>query len=283
GANDDASGTAAALEACRVLSGMEFDHTLVFVAFDAEEAGLYGARAHVAGLAGGARVRAGRPPASVGAPPSPAGQLGSSGLERLRREGALGDSSSRQLARFVCDAAETVGTRVRPTMVWRADRFLRGGDHTPFHEAGFAAVRFTEVDEDYSRQHQDVRIENGVQYGDLPEFVDERYLADVTRLNVAAAVLLADGPGTPGSARLVTAELSNNTTVRWSAAADPDVAGYEVVWRETTSAAWQGARDVGMALEARLPLSKDRYFFGVRAYDREGNRGLVGFALAARE
>lgn len=317
GANDDASGTAAVIEACRVMARREWDHTLVFVAFDAEEAGLYGARQHVGDLVErGVAVRGvlnndimGDPTSprgvrtdgeihlfSEGLPATPPGGMeamggrntatgGPSGMlvERLRREGALNDSSSRQLARFVADVAREHRTAVQPTLVFRADRFLRGGDHTPFHEAGFAGVRFTEVDEDYNRQHQNVRVENGVQFGDLPEFVDEQYLANVTRLNVSAAARLANAPGTPANPRIITAELSNDTLLRWNAPADPDVAGYEVVWRSTSSPEWESSRDVGPANEIRMPQSKDRYFFGVRAYDRDGNRGLVGFAYAARE
>jgi hypothetical protein len=314
GANDDGSGTSVALEACRVLSKHEFDHTIVCVAFDAEEAGLYGARKHVeqASVAG-ARIRAvlnndivGDPtsPASVGGrrtdatirlyseglpavPPGGDSLGGRSGggamIERLRREGALGDSSSRQLARYVYETAWQHRTPVRPVIIFRADRFLRGGDHTPFHEAGFAAVRFTEFDEEYDRQHQNVREESGVQFGDLPRFVDEHYLAGVARLNVAAAACLASAPAAPADARIVTTSLSNDTLLRWSRSPDPDTAGYEVVWRETTSPVWNYVLDAADATELRVPVSKDNVFFGVRAYDREGHRSLVSFAYASRE
>lgn len=314
GANDDGSGTAVALELCRVLSTREFDHTIVLVAFDAEEAGLYGSRKHVEKASTeNARIRAvlnndivGDPTApdgrrsdtlirlySEGLPAMPqgsgetlGGRPGSGGgamIERLRREAALGDSSSRQLARFVYETAWQHRTAVRPIIIFRADRFLRGGDHTPFHEAGYAAVRFTEVDEEYNRQHQDVRVENGVQFGDRPQYVNETYLAGVTRLNAAAAACLASAPTAPADARIVTAALSNDTLLRWSRSDDPDTAGYEVVWRETTSPVWNYVMDARDATEARVPVSKDNVFFGVRAYDREGHRSLVSFAYASRE
>lgn len=312
GANDDGSGTAVVIELARVLSRLQFDHTIVLVAFDAEEAGLYGARKHVAqAVQRGDRIRAVLNNDIVGDPTSPDGrdtrglirvfseglpatasltladergrQATATQLERLRREGALGESSSRQLARYVYETAWQHRMQVRPVIVFRGDRFLRGGDHTPFHEAGFAAVRFTEVDEDYNRQHQDVRFEHGVQFGDLPQFVDAEYLAGVARLNGAAAACLANAPTAPQDARLIAAALSNDSLLRWSPSPDPDVAGYEVVWRETTSPVWNYVMDAGMATEARVPVSKDHVFFGVRAYDKDGYRSLVSFAYAARE
>lgn len=313
GANDDASGTAVAIELCRVLAKREFDHTIICVAFDAEEAGLYGSRKHVEKAAGeNAKIRAVLNNDIVGDPTSPdgrdtrglirlyseglqAGPVGGESLggrpgsgagatiERLRREGALGDSTSRQLARYVYEIAWQHRTDVRPVIIFRADRFLRGGDHTPFHDAGYPAVRFTEVDEEYNRQHQDVKVERGVRFGDEPQFVDAGYLAGVARLNAAAAASLAGAPAAPADARIITAVLSNSTTLRWSRSADPDTAGYEVVWRETTSPVWNYVMDARDATEATVPISKDNVFFGVRAYDREGYRSTVSFAYAARE
>ncbi len=313
GANDDASGTAVALELCRVLSKREFDHTIVLVAFDAEEAGLYGSRKHVEqAAADNARIRAVLNNDIVGDPTSPGGRdtrglirLFSEGLqagpvagdsiggrpgsgsgatiERLRREGALADSTSRQLARYVYETAWQHRTDVRPVIIFRADRFLRGGDHTPFHDAGYPAVRFTEVDEEYNRQHQDTKVVDGVRFGDAAQFVDEHYLAGVARLNAAAAASLANAPTAPADARIITAVLSNSTMLRWSRSIDPDAAGYEVVWRETTSPVWNYVMDAGDATETTVAISKDNVFFGVRAYDREGYRSVVSFAYAARE
>jgi hypothetical protein len=138
------------------------------------------------------------------------------------------------------------------------------------------------VDENYDRQHQNVRKEKGTQYGDLPEFVDATYLRGVARLNAAALAHLANAPSTPADARIVTSGLSTTTTLRWSRAPEPDVAGYEVVWRETTSPTWQHVRDVGTVTETTLDLNKDNWLFGVRAYDKQGYRSPVSFPRAGR-
>lgn len=300
GANDDASGVAVVIELARVMSRHEYDHTIVFMATAGEEQGLLGARRHFGRLVEqGAPVRAVFNNDIVGDPTAPSGArhdtrvrvfseglpaIGERGgamtLERLRREGALAESSSRQLARLVAMVAEWHKLPVQAMLVFRADRFLRGGDHLPFHEAGFAAVRFCEVEEDYTRQHQDLRTEDGVRYGDTPEFVDGRYLAGVAAVNGAALAHVANAPQAPSDARIVTAQLSNATTLRWSPSPEPDTAGYEVVWRETTSPQWQWSMDVGPRAEATLDVSKDNFFFGVRAYDSEGYRSPVVFPLS---
>jgi hypothetical protein len=300
GADDDASGVAALLEAARVLAPRRFEATIVLLAVAGEEQGLFGSKFHAAALrAAGTEVTAvlsddivGDPSGEGGASARDAIRVFAEGLpraasaEETKRVAALGaesDSPSRQLARCVAEVADAEGTRVRPRLVFRPDRFLRGGDHLSFQDQGFAAVRFTEVHEKYDRQHQDVRTENGRSFGDLPEFVDAEYLADVTRLNVAVLAHLADAPAPPRDARIVTAELTTDTTLRWSPGADGVAAGYEVVWRATTSALWDHAKDVGLVTEATLPLCKDDWLFGVRAYDREGRRGLVAFPGAAKE
>lgn len=300
GANDDASGVALVMELARVMAGERFDSTLVFMATAGEEQGLYGARLHAAAARAEERdVRAVLSNDIVGDPTSPSGEpqpdkvrVFSQGLPanateeelaRIRSLGAESDSASRQLARYVRDVATWQGLSIEPLLVFRTDRFLRGGDHIAFNDEGFAAVRFSEVDETYERQHQDVRVEDGVSYGDLPEFVDAEYLADVTRLNGAVLAHLANAPSVPGDPRIVMAGLANDTTLRWEASPEPDVAGYEVVWRTTVSPYWEHARDVGAVTEATLPISKDNHFFGVRAYDRRGYRSPVGFAGAARE
>ncbi|MCR9077014.1 MAG: M28 family metallopeptidase, partial [bacterium] len=155
--------------------------------------------------------------------------------------------------------------------------------HTPFNELGYAAIRFCETYENYDHQHQDVRIEDGVQFGDLPEFVDEDYLADVTRLIALTLVHLTNAPSAPENCRVIVAELTNDTTLRWDASPESDVAGYEIVWRETSAAHWEEVQDVGNVTEGTVPLSKDNYFFGVRAYDAEGYRSPVSYPSAARE
>jgi hypothetical protein len=271
GANDDASGVAVLLELARVLSRHRCESTIVLLATAGEEQGLLGAKEHAATLRGaGADVAGVFNDDIVG---DPAG--GDPHTVRVFSKGD--DTPSRQLARFVAETAAWEKLDLAPALVLRADRIHRGGDHLAFDDAGFPAVRFTASSEEYSRQHQNVRVEGGIAYGDTPEHVDAAYLAAVARVNAAAAIHLADAPEPPRDAR-ISDELSTDTLVRWSPSRDADVAGYEVVWRATTSATWEHARDVGRATEARLPLSKDDLFFGVRAYDAAGYRSPVAFA-----
>lgn len=303
GANDDASGTSVVLECARALADKRLDATVVFLCTAGEEQGLVGARFHAEAAKGAGKVVMGVLSNDiVGDPFGPGGdksmttahliRLFSEGLPRtataeeyarIRTLAAESDSPGRQLARFIAEVARREETAVKPMLVFRPDRFLRGGDHSAFAEVGYPAVRFTEVHEDYAKQHQDVRTENGKVIGDLPEFVDAEYLANVARLNAAALVHLANAPRPPANVRVITAELAYDTTLRWEACPEPDVAGYEVVWRETTAAEWQHAKDVGAALEATIAENKDNVFFGVRAYDRDGYRSPVAFAGAARE
>lgn len=275
GANDDASGVAVLLELARALSAHRFDGTVVLLATAGEEQGLLGAKEHAAAL-GGVEVGGVLNDDIVGDPAT-----GDPHVVRVFSKGD-DDAPSRQLARFVAETADWEKLDLLPRLVLRADRVLRGGDHLPFDESGFAAVRLTASGEDFTRQHQNVRLEGGVRYGDTPEHVDAAYLAGVARVNAAALVHLADAPEPPPQARLV-AELSNDTLLRWSPSRAPDVAGYEVVWRDTTSATWDHARDVGRATEARLPSSKDDFFYGVRAYDAAGYRSPVAFARPAAQ
>ncbi len=298
GANDDASGVAVVMELARVMSRRRYDATIVFMATAGEEQGLIGARLHAAtAREQGADIRAVLSNDIVGDPKGPSGRvfdrqirvfsealprtLAAEDLARIRSLGMENDSPSRQIARYVAQAARLHGLAVQPLLVNRADRFLRGGDHTAFNESGYPAVRFTIVEENYDRQHQDVRVEDGVQYGDLPEFVDGAYLAEVTRVNGAALAHLANAPSSPANARIVTARLSNDTTLRWDPSPESDVAGYEVVWRATTEHEWSSVHDAGPATEATLEVNKDICFFGVRAYDRDGYRSPVAFCGSA--
>ena len=300
GANDDASGVAVLLEAARVIAKARPEATLAFLATAGEEQGLHGARLHAqAAQTAGLDVRGVLSNDIVGDPTSPVGpahrdrvRVFSEGWTRglseeramaLARQGAESESASRQLARFVAEVAAWHGLEVQPRLVLRADRALRGGDHLAFNEAGFPAVRFSVVDEHYDRQHQDVREQDGRRYGDLPEFVDGTYMAGVARLNAATLLHLANAPSTPADAQVVAVELANDTLVRWSASPEPDVAGYEVVWRRTTCADWERVRDVGTGSSATLPINKDNFFVGVRAYDRSGYRSPVAFAPVAKE
>lgn len=303
GANDNGSGTVAVLEAarsiCRALGGMErLNRDLIFVLSTAEEQGLLGAR-HLAQIMQAADVDVlnmdivGDPTGHLLADgTSPRDdervrvfsealprELSAEGLAGLRASGGENDSSSRQLARYVHETAATYGTRIRPMLIQRADRFLRGGDHLPFNEMGKAGVRFTQVFENYDRQHQLV----GGGKGDTPEFVDPRYLAGVTELVATTALRLAASPRPPASAELVIAELTHDTTLRWKASPSVTAASYRVVWRETTSPVWTDSVSAGAEFELTLPLNKDNYFFGVRAVDASGNMGLVRPAAPVRK
>jgi hypothetical protein len=145
-------------------------------------------------------------------------------------------------------------------------------------ERGFPAVRFTEPNEEYNHQHQNVRTENGIRYGDLPEFVDFAYVANVARVNAANLALLALAPAMPKKVNILTARLTNDTELKWDRNQEPDLAGYEVVWRETTSSVWTGSQRVGNVTSYTMKgMSKDNYFFGVRAIDKQGNRSPVSF------
>ncbi len=291
GANDDGSGTALVLELARVLAPRSLDATVVFMATAGEEQGLVGARAHAkAARARGDDIRAVLSFDIVGDPTAPRGpsradsiRVFSEGVPLTaspdavtlaRSLGTESDAPSRELARFVAMLAHWHGTAVRPTLVFRPDRFLRGGDHTAFAEQGWAAVRFTEHGEHYERQHQDVREENGVHYGDTPEHVDAQYLAELTRLTAVAVLHLANAPASPIDARVVATELGDDTTLRWSAVVDRDVAGYEVVRRATTSAEWEHAMVV-TDTQVTVPFHVDDWIFGVRSFDADGWRSPV--------
>jgi hypothetical protein len=200
-----------------------------------------------------------------------------------RGVGGENDSTSRQLARFINETAGRYVPGMRVIIVYRRDRYLRGGDHRPFLERGFAAVRFTETNENYDHQHQNVRIENGVQYGDLPEFDDFDYISNVARVNAASLAMLALAPARPKNVGIVTARLTNDTDLKWEANREPDLAGYEIVWRDTTSPVWTNARVVGNVTSYTMQgMSKDNYFFGVRAVDKQGNKSPVSFPRPVR-
>jgi hypothetical protein len=300
GANDDASGTAAVLEMARVMARYEFDATIVFMAVAGEEQGLYGSTyfaehakqnsMNVEGMftndivgnsLGGNGVRDTRTVRvfSEGVPSNESVEQANT----RRGVGGENDSPSRQLARFIAETASSYVPGMKVMMVYRRDRYLRGGDHRPFLERGFAAVRFTEPNEDYRHQHQNVRIENGVQYGDLPQFVDFNYIANVSRVNAAALAMLAFAPARPKNVGIVTARLTNDTDLKWDANREPDLAGYEIVWRDTISPIWTNSRMVGNVSSYTMKgMSKDNFFFGVRAVDKSGNRSQVSFPRPVR-
>lgn len=300
GANDDASGTAAVLEMARVMAKYKFDATIVFMTVAGEEQGLLGST-HFAEQAKQKNLDIegmftndiiGSSLGGNGVSDPHTVRVFSEGVpsnekpeEANVRRGVGGenDSTARQLARFIKETGERYVRGMRVMMVYRRDRYLRGGDHIPFLERGFAAVRFTEPNEDYRHQHQNLRTENGTQYGDLPQFDDFNYIANVARVNAAALASLALAPARPKNVGLVTTRLTTDTDLKWDANKEPDVAGYEIVWRDTTSAVWTNARALGTALSFTMSgMSKDNYFFGVRAVDKNGNRSPVSFPRPVR-
>jgi hypothetical protein len=203
-------------------------------------------------------------------------------ISSLQALGGENDSAARQLARYVKETGENSATHMRVKLVWRRDRFLRGGDQISFLQRGFPAVRFTEPNENFNHQHQDVRVDNGVQFGDLPQFGDFPYLARVTRVVGSSRAALARSPRTPANARIIAANLSYDTKLRWNPDPEPDVVGYEVVWRDSTSPVWTHARRVGNVTDYTIKgLNKDDNQVGVRAIDRDGNRSPVAFPVPA--
>jgi hypothetical protein len=192
-------------------------------------------------------------------------------IKRIRSLGGESDSPSRELARYVADIGRSYNAGVKPLLIFRLDRFLRGGDHYSFNQQGFAAVRFTEFREDFNHQHQTPRTENGIEYGDLAKFVDFDYVTHVAQLNAATLASLASAPGAPGNVKILTKELDNDTTLTWEAS--PGAAAYEVVWRSTSAPDWEYVQTFD-GTRATLQISKDNVIFGVRAVDAAGHRSL---------
>jgi hypothetical protein len=207
-------------------------------------------------------------------------------VKLTRALGAENDSPSRELARYIRETGETyadaLNGRFGGMLVFRPDRYLRGGDHTSFNQQGYAAVRFTEFREDFRHQHQPVRVENGQQYGDLLQFVDFDYVANVARLNAATLASLASAPAPPANVRLETKKLENTSTLTWSASPGGLATSYEVLWRETTAPYWEHVVSAGPATTITLPQSKDNVIFAVRAVDRQGHRSLPVLPLPER-
>jgi hypothetical protein len=293
GADDNGSAVAAVLEAARVLAGVPLHATVIFACFDAEEQGLFGS-GHFAKTLADAHVdvQGDLNNDIIGA------SVGDDGVKRadtirifsealppgtsLARINAIGgenDSPSRELARFAKETGDAYPTGLRGELIYRADRFLRGGDHESFNAQGFAAIRFVEPRETFAHQHQNVRVEGGIQYGDLPQFMDFTYLAEATRYNVATLASLALAPAPP-AVSILTRELTNDTTLTWAAV--PRAVRYEVVRRATSDALWTTTTDVGDVTRVTLPFSKDNWLFGVRSIDAEGHRSVVAFPTPMR-
>jgi len=289
GANDDASGTAVSLECARVLSKMKFPATIVFLTVAGEEQGLNGSR-HFAKMAkdeswdlqavlnndivGGDKsaeqdhsvVRV----FSEGVPAVATEQE----IRRIRGLGGENDSGSRQLARYIAEVGQAYDAGVKPMLVFRPDRYLRGGDHSSFNQQGFSAVRFTEYREDFHHQHQNVRTEDGMEYGDELKFVDFDYVGHVARLNAATLASLAAAPAPPANVHLLTKSLENDSTLTWDASPGGLATEYEVLWRATSSPEWEHSQNVGNVTRTTMKLSKDNVIFAVRAVDGAGHRSL---------
>jgi len=294
GADDNGSGTAAVIEAARVMADLPTHATLVFATYDAEEQGLLGSAHHAAALkTAGMDVQGDLNNDIIGASVGDQGEK-NPGLVRIFSEaipmgsdparvngiGNENDSPSRELARYAQEIGDRYQTDFHGELIFRADRFLRGGDHLSFNAVGYPAIRFVEPVETFSHQHQNVRTENGIEYGDLAKFMDFDYLARVTRYNVAVLASLAMGPGRPDSVAVLTRALDNKTQLTWTRV--PGAVGYEVVRRKTTDAIWTETTDVGDVTAATLPYSKDNWLFAVRAVDAAGHRGVPTFPVPLR-
>lgn len=289
GANDDGSGTAVSLECARVLSKMKFPATIIFLTVAGEEQGLDGS-SHFAKLAKseGWNIEAALNNDIVGGDRSP--QQDSSvvrvfsegvpagasetDLRLIRNLGGESDSPSRELARYVAEVGRTYPDDVKPMLIFRLDRYLRGGDHISFNQQGYAAVRFTEFRENFNHQHQNVRTEDGTEFGDLPKFVNYDYVANVARLNAATLASLASAPAAPANVRIITRKLENDSTLTWQPSPGGRAAGYELLWRSTTAPDWEHSQSLGNVTQFTSPLSKDNVVFAIRAVDKAGHESL---------
>ena len=290
GADDDASGVAVVLELCRLLATQHLPATVVLATVAGEEQGLYGsafmakqykaAGADIQGMFSNDIV--GASSAFDGTAPNPhrvrlfvegVPTSETANQTAIRQSvGGENDGPSRQLARFVDNVAAGAATDMDIWTVWRRDRYLRGSDHISFLQQGYPAGRFTEARENFNHEHNDVQVVDGVQHGDLAEFCDVAYIARVAKVNLATLWSLAQAPGTPKAAVIDTSTLTNLTTLRWQQGTEPNLAGYEVLWRDSTEPDWTNVIPVGNVTTFTIDLSKDNVFFGIRAVDTAGHR-----------
>jgi len=292
GANDDGSGTAAVIECARIMSKHSFPATIIFVAVSGEEQGLLGSTFmadkakkenwNIAGvfnndiigsnnsnetnIINNTKVRV----FSEGIPTDATEK----DIARIRSLGLENDSKSRELARYIKEVGERYVDHLEVVMVYRSDRFLRGGDHLPYLKNGFTAVRITEMNENFNHQHQDVRKENGIEYGDLIQFMDFEYLRKNTALNLCNLANLAKAPSVPEAVKVEVKNLSNSTLLSWNAPKTGTAKGYYILMRETTSPVWQ-KKIFTTKNEMTLPYSKDNYFFAVQSVNESGNESLM--------
>lgn len=300
GANDDLSGVAAVLELARVMSSSKFPATVMFVAFTGEEQGLYGSN-HLAGkiklLESESKYRliamlnndmVGNTVSSqtnlkdninvrVFSESIPAEETEEERRTRIL-SGSDYDGISRQLARYIKEIGERYVDQINIKLIFRRDRFLRGGDHTPFNRMGFPAVRFCEMNENYFHQHEYVRAENGIQYGDLPEFIDFEYARKITSVNCAVIANLALAPSQPENVRIDVKQLSNTTKLTWDEPSGKKPLGYYILMRETYMPFWEKKIYVD-SNSIELPYSKDNYLFAVQSVDEEGHESLPVFPV----
>ena len=294
GANDNATGMAGAIEAARVLSKYSFKNSIVYVGLSGEEQGLYGGQhlaqkakydgwdiigilnndmiGNIEGIDGVIDNRSFR----IFSEPTPVTETDQ---ERRRRRfyGGEVDGISRQLARYVHRMTKTYMPEMNPTLIYRLDRFGRGGHHRPFNDQGFAGIRIMETHEHYHRQHQNIREENGIKYGDVIEGVNFPYCAKMTAVNMLTLAGLGWAPQAPQNVQIGGA-VQPSTTLAWEMGSDENLAGYKVVWRETTAPQWQHSRYVGKVDTFTLEgIVIDNYLFGVVAVGKDGNESVVSF------
>lgn len=292
GANDDGSGVAAVIECARVMSRRTFPATIIFVAVSGEEQGLLGAgylaekakkekwdlqavlnndimgsnHSNETGIIDNTRLR-------IFSEGLPAYELDKKAAG-IRNFGMENDGPSRQLARYIKETGERYVDHIELVMIYRNDRFLRGGDHTPFVQRGFAAVRLTEMNENFEHQHQDIRTESRVEFGDLARFMDFEYLRKNTAVNLSCLANLASSPKAPAEVTIDVKDLTNSTYINWKKPVTGNTYGYYILMRETTAPQWQKkffTKEHGM----RLPYSKDNYFFAVQSVDEAGHESLA--------
>ncbi len=291
GANDDGSGTAAVIECARIMSKQSFSATIIFVTVSGEEQGLLGANymsekakkenwnieavlnndimgsnnSNETNIIDNTRIR-------VFSEGLPAFETEKNAVN-IRTLGLENDGKARQLARYVKEIGERYVENLQVVMIYRNDRFLRGGDHTPYVQRGYAAVRITEMNENYTRQHQNIRTENGIDYGDLEKHIDYEYMRKNTAMNLANLASLAKAPAMPDSVKMDVKRLGNSTSLYWNKPKTGNVKGYFVLIRETTSAVWQ-KKIFTADTNVILPYSKDNYFFAVQSVNETGNESL---------
>ncbi|KAF8953682.1 putative M28-family peptidase [Flammula alnicola] len=295
GADDDGSGVAISMELARIMATHQPAATIMFAVVAGEEQGLFGSNFMATTLKqNGVDVQGMLDNDIVGASQADDGTIDKTDIRMfvsglppsntanqnlaLASIGGENDSPAHQLGRFVAEVSQNTATQLNVRAIYRPDRFLRGGDHESFLDQGFPAVRFTEPHENFAHQHQDVRVAaNGEQFGDLTEFVDFDFTAKVGKVNGAAIWSLAQAPGTPKGLTIDVSALSNNSTLSWNVDSNPDIAGYEVVWRETDLPQWNRVIPVGLVNQVTVKLSKDNVQMGVRAVGKNGFKSPAAF------